>query len=143
MVNRPISTGNLIAAIRQAAEGLAPVWPPPTEIDVRTCEAADAAVGGVLMSCFDSTARKHVGRRGIDWSDLGPLGGALCRMQFIGQLAAAYHVLHDERYAEAARDYMEDWMTFWTSDRAAGKVESDSSCPTASTRSATRCTTAA
>ncbi|HOY60673.1 MAG TPA: heparinase II/III family protein, partial [Verrucomicrobiota bacterium] len=122
-------------ALRQAAERLAAVYPPPpiypssTEIDTRTRETlkvADAAVDGVLMSCFDSTNRKHLGRSGIDWANLGPLS-VLCRMQFIGQLAAAYHVLHDERYAEAARDYMADWMAFWTSDQNKGKIEADGS----------------
>ncbi len=122
-------------ALRQAAERLAAVYPPPpvypasTEIDTRTRETlkvADAAVDGVLMSCFDSTNRKHLGRSGIDWANLGPLS-VLCRMQFIGQLAAAWHVLRDERYAEAARDYISDWMAFWTTDQNKGKLEADGS----------------
>jgi len=125
-MNNLMSTGSLMVDIRRAAEGLVSVWPPPTEIDARTREVADAAVDGVLMSCFDSTARWQLGRKGIDWAGQAGIG-VLGRMVFIGELAAAYHVLHDERYAEAARDYISDWMAFWTSDQAADKVEYDSS----------------
>jgi hypothetical protein len=120
------TTTDIKQALRSAAGRLPPVWPSPTEIEALTRETADAAVDGVLMSCFDSKARRHFGRSGIDWANLGPLS-VLCRMTFIGSLAAAYHVLRDERYAEAARDYMADWMAFWTSDQNKGKVEAEGS----------------
>jgi len=73
---------------------------------------ADAAVDGVVLFYGDTPVR--VGRRGIDWS-----GGHVAHQEWVAQLnrfgwidALRWAFVKTGRgeYAEAARDYIEDWL---------------------------------
>jgi hypothetical protein len=75
---------------------------------------ADAAVDGAVHFGHQGFHPVAVGRSGIDWR-----GGhwkhnqwpaQLNRLVMLGSLAIGYRETGDSRYAEAARDYLEDWM---------------------------------
>lgn len=75
-------------------------------------EQADRAVAGEIP--FQGDVWVKVGLKDIDWS-----GGqyhhvewvaALNRFRYLFPLASAYQTTGDERYAQAARAYIEDWM---------------------------------
>lgn len=73
---------------------------------------ADAALDGTLL--FYGRTPVHVGRRGIDWSGSHVAHqewpAQLNRFQQLRPLAQAYRDTGDERYAECARDYIDDWI---------------------------------
>lgn len=68
--------------------------------------ADDALEGRVACSDMGGWSVVHAGRRDIDWSAHEGLG----RFAVVGSLARRYAASADERYAGAARDYIEDWM---------------------------------
>jgi len=75
---------------------------------------ADAAVEGRLWFRFNGHQEVETGRRGIDWS-AGHIRhqewrAQLHRFFFLVPLANAFRETGDRRYAEAARDYLEDWL---------------------------------
>jgi hypothetical protein len=75
-------------------------------------DVAEKAVDGIVY--FYGVHETAVGRRDIDWS--GPQHNhqewraQLNRFFFLPPLAAMYRETGDERYAEAARDYLADWI---------------------------------
>jgi len=73
---------------------------------------AEAALDGVLLFYGEQPVR--VGRRGIDWSgghvDHQEWPAQLNRFFQLMPLARAYRDSKDEKYAAAARDYIEDWL---------------------------------
>ena len=75
---------------------------------------ADMAVEGRIRFCHLGEKFFDVGRSNIDWS--GPQHrhqewpAQLNRFFQLPALAAAWQETKDERYAEAARDYMADWI---------------------------------
>jgi len=83
----------------------------PRHTDLR---AADMAVQGVLEFHHLGSHPTRVGRSGIDWS--GPQHrhqewrAQLNRFFHLPVLAEAYERSGKEEYAEAARDYLEDWI---------------------------------
>ncbi len=77
-------------------------------------DVADRAVEGILLFRWLGDIPTHVGRKNIDWS--GSHHGhqewraQLNRFLQLAPLAYAYQETGEERYAEAARDYIEDWI---------------------------------
>jgi len=73
---------------------------------------ADAAVEGVLL--FYGAEPVTVGRRGIDWSGAHlrhqEWPAQLNRFNQLAPLRWAYRRTGEERYPQAARDYIEDWL---------------------------------
>lgn len=102
------------AAILAAAERLRAVYPPPARIEEAALQSARAAADGVVIVHYQGEQRIALGRRDIDWLPEAAVrtqtGNFILRMGFIRDLATAYHVLKDERYAEAARDYLAGFM---------------------------------
>jgi len=97
-------------AIRRSGAALAGY--PGQQLPKADLEQADKIAAGVVF--FQRRIPVEVGLRGIDWS-----GGhvhhrswpeQLNRFFHLGPLAAAYAATRNERYAEAARAYIEDWM---------------------------------
>ncbi len=85
--------------------------PPPT-FDPRQRQEAEHAVAGEIH--YTDGQYVHIGRAKIDWS-----GSHIAnhvwkerpkRFLYLPPLMAAYAATRDERYAEAARDYLADWM---------------------------------
>jgi hypothetical protein len=100
--------------------------PPATPETMR--KAQDIASGTVLF--YDHTPVK-IGLSGIDWS-----GGHihhvewpadLNRFFYLRELAAAYKASREERYAHAARAYIEDWIRGEHYDRATSYQPGDRS----------------
>lgn len=83
--------------------------PPATE---RAREIADHALDGKLY--FYDVHLTDVGRRDIDWSapqhKHQEWPAQLNRQMILATLASVYRETGDERYAEAARDFIADWM---------------------------------
>ena len=77
-------------------------------------EIADRAVDGVLFFRWLGAHPTPVGRRNIDWSGAHHAHqewpAQLNRFFQLEPLARAYAETGDERYAQAARDYIEDWI---------------------------------
>ncbi|MHB0938083.1 MAG: heparinase II/III family protein [Armatimonadota bacterium] len=89
------------------------VWGDPVPaVNDEIRNVADKALEGIIY--FYGVHETAVGRRDIDWS--GPQHqhqewqAQLNRFFFLPPLAAIYRETGDERYAEAARDYLADWM---------------------------------
>jgi hypothetical protein len=116
--------------LQAAAARLAAVEPPPTELDDATRKHADLAVDGILHVHYLGDHELKVGRKNIDWSprnDEQRVASSLsiARMSFILQLAKAYHVTRDERYAEAAADYLREYMPAHPLDRIGANQDMD------------------
>ena len=96
----------LLEARRQDPE----VFPPGRAGNWR--EAADAAVDGVLL--FYGRRPVRIGRKDIDWSGSHVAHqewpAQLNRFVQLDPLRRAYGETRDEKYAQAARDYIEDWL---------------------------------
>jgi hypothetical protein len=79
-----------------------------------TMEYADKAVAGMLA--FEGGVWVNVGASEIDWSGSQyphvEWVATLNRFRYLLPLASAYEKTHDERYATAARAYMEDWLRY-------------------------------
>jgi hypothetical protein len=96
------------AALRyDAALGLQP----PTFTDAMRLEAEHAVAGEIH---YTDGQYVHIGRADIDWT-----GSHIAehvwkerpkRFLYLPPLMAGYAATRDERYAEAARDYLTDWM---------------------------------
>lgn len=75
-------------------------------------ECADQAVAGYVA--FNGTTWTPVGRRGIDWSGKhhhhNQWPAQLNRFPQLHALASAFAESGETRYAEAAFDYLDDWM---------------------------------
>ncbi len=78
-------------------------------------DVADRALAGEIAFRHTGVRFLHVGRSGVDWS-----GGhevhqewraQLNRFFHLTPLASAYTETRDERYAQAAADYLRDWLT--------------------------------
>lgn len=112
---RPVP--DLSGAIRQAAVPLQALYPLPATLDDSVRASAEAAVTGVAIVHYQGEHRVKLGRRNITWlTDAGTgtqTRGFVLRTAFIGDLAAAYHAFGDECYAEAARDYLAEYMAAW------------------------------
>ena len=109
-------SADIVSSIQSAAERLLPHHPLPHELDDATRESADAALDGVALAHYLGDHRMKLGRKNIDWTGESLDGHArhfMYRMAFIEHLAKAYHVTGDERYAEAARDYLSEYVAFW------------------------------
>jgi hypothetical protein len=96
-----------------AAERLYPLYPPPVSLrdDVRM--HVDAAVDGQAVVYYLGEQRFAIGRRNTDWLMAGhdiEVRAFVYGMPFIDHLTAAFHVTRDERYAEAARDFLVEFM---------------------------------
>jgi len=119
----PLSAPSPLEALREASHRLAG-WTTyhatrqpavPSNVPSKNSPAeADAAVEGRLWFRFNGHQEVETGRRGIDWS-----GGQirhqewkaqLNRFFFLVPLADAFRRTGDLRYAEAARDYIQDWL---------------------------------
>lgn len=96
--------------IRRRAEALA--FCPGEQLQKLDIEKADKIAGGFVF--FNNRTPVKVGLRNIDWT-----GGhvhhqewpaQLNRFFHLSPLASAYAGTRTERYAEAARAYIEDWM---------------------------------
>jgi len=81
-------------------------------LDANQIKRADIIAGGTVY--FYGTEEVEVGLKDIDWE-----GGhrkhqewptQLNRFSYLHDLAAAYRSTGDEKYAKAARSYMEDWI---------------------------------
>ncbi|OGV59349.1 MAG: hypothetical protein A2498_15270 [Lentisphaerae bacterium RIFOXYC12_FULL_60_16] len=111
---------DLVNAIRQAAGRLQAIYPPPETLSDSVRESADAAVDGVVIVHYQGERRVKLGRRNIIWlTDAGTgeqTRGFVLGTAFIRDLANAYHVFKDERYAEAAHDYLAEYMTAWPTE---------------------------
>jgi hypothetical protein len=92
------------------------IWPhlQPRELTPSLKAEADDAVRGRVWFRFDGEHVIEVGRRDIDWSGAHrkhhEWPAQLNRFYTLRALAAAWHHGRDEQYAQAARDYLEDWM---------------------------------
>ncbi|MFB3881578.1 MAG: heparinase II/III family protein [Armatimonadota bacterium] len=73
---------------------------------------AEKIAGGIVFFYGDTEVR--VGRRDIDWTGSHikhqEWPAQLNRFFHLAPLAAAYRASHDERFARAARSYIEDWI---------------------------------
>jgi len=124
--------GDIIAAIQTAAERLYPYFPLmplPDHLDEGTRETADAVLDGIVIIQYLGEHRLPLGRHNIDW--MNPTFHSYARhfvygTPFIGQLATAYSVLGDERYAEAARDYLAEYISAWPTDTIGRNKDVDS-----------------
>ncbi|MHB0936605.1 MAG: heparinase II/III family protein [Armatimonadota bacterium] len=111
---------DIVTDIHTAAERMRPIHPLPGQISDSVLESAEAAVDGLIIVHYQGEHRLPLGRRQIDW--LNPsfprsqAGLFVYRMGFIGDLATAYAVTKDERYAEAARDYLSEYIAYWPTD---------------------------
>jgi len=101
---------SLCEQLEASRQAVPEAFPDPDPADGR--RVADAAVEGILL--FYGTEPIEVGRRGIDWS-----GGhrrhqewraQLNRFGQLHPLRRAYRDTGDESYAQAARDYIADWL---------------------------------
>jgi len=82
------------------------------EATPQTLERAEKIASGIVF--FYDRTEVSVGLRGIDWSgshiDHQEWQGQLNRFFHLSPLAAAYAATRDERFAQAARSYIEDWI---------------------------------
>lgn len=128
-MNEGLKSPNILESIRQAAEHLNTIYPPPDTLNDAFRASANAAVDGVVIIHYQGEIRVKLGRKNIAWT---PETGAdqtihhVFRMAFIGDLATAYHVLKDERYAGAARDYLAEYMKAWPIDTVGRNPVADS-----------------
>jgi hypothetical protein len=80
-----------------------------------TLARADEIVSGTVR--FYNRTPVAVGLKGIDWSGAHvhhqEWPAQLNRFFYLGPLAAAYLKTRDEKYAAAARSYLEDWFSGW------------------------------
>jgi len=109
-------TSELMQQLQDAAGRLSGVRPRPERLDDAARAIADDAVRGVVHIYYNGDHRLELGRKDIDW--LNPAFpketlGFLARMAFLDALAAAYLATRDETDAEAARDYLVEYMAFW------------------------------
>ncbi|MEI6519204.1 MAG: heparinase II/III family protein [bacterium] len=85
-----------------------PEWNP------KTCQEADFAVDGVVVYSCNGEYPTRVGRRYIDWQGTHyadyEWAAQLNRFFFLAALASCYRATGDDKYALAARDYIEDWI---------------------------------
>ncbi len=121
---------DLTSRIRRAAERMQLVHPLPDSLSDIVRQSADAAVDGVVIAHYQGAHRLAIGRRQIDWLNPSFVGNQtahfLWRAAFIRDLATAYHVSRDERYAEAARDYLFEYMAAWPTDAIGANADVDS-----------------
>jgi hypothetical protein len=77
-------------------------------------KVADQAVDGIVNFTWNGQTPTRVGRVGIDWSGAHhkhqEWPAQLNRFFFLSPLSQAYKATGDERYARAARDYLQDWL---------------------------------
>lgn len=75
---------------------------------------AEQAVAGVINFAWNGQTPVKVGRKDIDWSGTHirhqEWPAQLNRFYYLVPLSQAYRSTGDERYAEAARDYITDWI---------------------------------
>ncbi len=75
---------------------------------------ADQAAGGIINFNHMGAVPIEVGRHDLDWAGGHRRHQEWCaqlnRFFFLSPLAAAYAETKDEKYAEAARDYLADWL---------------------------------
>ncbi len=104
-----ISNAQLLCNAARLAMAWGDPYPTPEE---QTRPIADRAVDGIIS--FYHTKHTRVGRVNIDWS--APQHAhqewpaQLNRFYALSALAAAYRATGTECYAEAARDYIADWI---------------------------------
>jgi hypothetical protein len=95
---------------------LTSIWPHlvPSGITTEQQEHADAAVAGNVMFLFHGYHATEVGRKGVDWTGKHrkhqEWPAQLNRFFMLRALFTAWHITNDEKYAAAARDYIEDWI---------------------------------
>lgn len=109
--------GDLRRSITQAAASLAKIWDDPIpELDDKARKTADQAADGVINFWFNGLTPVRVGRKNIDWT-----GKHIAHQEWRAQLnrffcfpalASALRATGDSRYAQAARDYLEEWINF-------------------------------
>ncbi|MBN1807788.1 MAG: heparinase II/III family protein [Planctomycetes bacterium] len=91
----------------------------------RTVEIADAIASGTIF--FYGITTVEIGLSGVDWTGMHiqhqEWPAQLNRFMYLGPLASAYGATADEKYARAARGYIEDWI-------AAGDYLGRSECRT-------------
>jgi len=95
------------------SQPLLDTWGDPLPpVNEQTRDVADKALDGIIY--FNGVHETEVGRRDIDWSapqhQHQEWPAQLNRFFFLPPLAALYRETGDERYAEAARDYLAEWM---------------------------------
>jgi hypothetical protein len=100
--------------LKRRLDVLLPVWPQLQigELTPHLQDEADLAMDGVIRwSCGPAI---RIGRQGIDWSGRHHAHQEwrcdLHRMRMLRALAVAWHETRDEKYPQAARDYIEDYM---------------------------------
>lgn len=104
---------DLRSAIRERAEALdGPIGDRPATVSPGALDRARQVAQGIVFFYGDTAVR--VGLRGIDW-----VGGHIChqewpaqlnRFGYLSSLTRAYRATGEERFAEAARAYIEDWV---------------------------------
>lgn len=99
------------ADILSAAHRLQSLDPSKSALDDRVRAVADAAVeGAILVHCLGEH-RLPTGRANIDWFDSRfHIDASVARFTFLEDLAVAYRAVGEERYAEAARDFLAEYM---------------------------------
>lgn len=120
---------NVASNLRAAAKQMAGIAPLPVELDAATRRLAEAAVKGVCIVHYMGDQHLEIGRRNTDWKLDGrhiELRAFVYGTPFIRHLGVAYHLTRDERYAEAARDYLREYMAAYPIDRIGQDEEIDS-----------------
>ncbi len=111
-------------ALRQAALPLQalelPMFPAqPQELSADQQRYADLAVEGIVVVHYQGEHQVRLGRKDIVWLKDGKcsqIDHFVLRCTFVSDLARAWKVTGKLEYAQAARDYMEEWMNAWPAD---------------------------
>lgn len=102
----------LAAALADAAAPLASVFILPEALSEHQQRIADLAVDGVFVAIYNGEHLLKLGRRNINWHD--PAQGErlhmVLRMRPVAVLAQAHAITRKAEYAEAAADYMREFM---------------------------------
>ncbi len=100
--------------IRKNFVRIGEAWDMIPAADSGNLRIADNALDGVIDFEANGLTPVRIGRSGIAWHgpehDHQEWRAQLNRFFHLGPLAAAYSATGDERYAIAARDYVEDWI---------------------------------
>ena len=106
-----------LATLRTVNANLDALWAPltgPKSGGSIAVASADEAVDGIIGFWFNGITPTKIGRKNIDWT--GPHHNhqewrcQLHRFFHLGPLADSYRKTGDEKYAEAAADYLADWI---------------------------------
>ena len=117
----------ITSEVLHAGSRLSTLDPSSGDLDERTRAVADAAVDGVVLIHCLGEHRLPLGRANIDWFDPRfHTDASVVRFAFLDDLAAAYHVLGDERHAEAARDFLGHYMAAFPLDSLGQRGKFDS-----------------